>query len=162
LTPRFELLDPARHDRAGFSCGTPELDAYLHRYAGQNHRQGLATTHVLIDEAAPTTILGYASLAMAQVEVSELQEADRARLPRHPVPALRLARLGVHSQHQRKGHGELLLGYVVETALDMRSVAGVRILVVDAISDAAAEFYEAYGFRRTMSKAATLYLPLGQ
>jgi hypothetical protein len=28
-------FDPERHDRAGFSCGVPALDDYLHRFAAQ-------------------------------------------------------------------------------------------------------------------------------
>lgn len=162
MTLRFALLDPDAHDRASFRCGTPSLDDYLHRYAGQNHRQGLATTHVLVAEDAPCAILAYASLATAQIELTDLQEADRARLPRHPVPALRLARLAVHIDHQRQGHGARMLGYALDKALGVREVAGVRVLIVDAIDAAACAYYEAYGFQKTTSGASTLYLTLGR
>jgi hypothetical protein len=32
-------FDPDAHDRAGFTCGIPELDEYLHRYAAQQRRK---------------------------------------------------------------------------------------------------------------------------
>ena len=55
----FVVLDGQRHDRAGFSCGVAALDDYLRRRAGQHQRDGIATTHVLIDDADPTRVLGY-------------------------------------------------------------------------------------------------------
>lgn len=51
-------LDPERHDRAGFSCGVPALDDYLHRLAAQHVRKGMTTVHVLVDDAASASILG--------------------------------------------------------------------------------------------------------
>jgi GNAT superfamily N-acetyltransferase len=35
-----QLLDPKRHDRSGFACGEPALDAFLQRHAHQNMRKG--------------------------------------------------------------------------------------------------------------------------
>ena len=73
-------LDAERHDRAGFSCAIPELDDYLHRLATQHRRKGVSTVHVLIDSAAPGLILGYCTLSAAQVDVTELTDADRKRV----------------------------------------------------------------------------------
>lgn len=160
MTLRFEPLS-RRHDRAHFRCGEPSLDEFLARYALQNQKAGLTTTHVLIDEAMPRAILGYMSLSAAQVALEDLQEADRARLPRYPVPALRLTRLAVAQDRQGRGYGELLLGEAVNRCCAMREHAGVRVLVVDALHECAAAFYERYGFRPTGRTAGTLYLPLG-
>lgn len=55
----FVVLDRHQYDRAGFSCGVAALDDYLHRRAGQHQRDGIATTHVLVDDVDPTGILGY-------------------------------------------------------------------------------------------------------
>lgn len=163
MTLRFELLDPATHARASFRCGEPSLDDFLARYASQNHRSGLATTHVLIDEAAPARILGYASVAMAEVRLDALQDQDRARLPRYPLPALRLARLAVDETAQGQGHGEALLGFVIDRARTLRATeVGVCLVVVDALHARAAAFYEQYGFRPTAHDALTLYYPLGR
>ena len=46
---QVELLDAKRHDRAGFSCSEPSLDSYLRQQATQHQRNGIATTHVLVD-----------------------------------------------------------------------------------------------------------------
>lgn len=150
------------HDRTGFSCGIAALDDYLRMRAGQHQRDGITTTHVLIDEAAPTRILGYCALSAAQLLLHDLTEADRQRLPAYPVPAMRMGRLAVSAAEQGKGYGQLLVGHAVNLALSVRGTLGVRVLVVDAKDARAAAFYRAYGFRPTASAALTLYLPLGR
>ncbi|WP_337054949.1 GNAT family N-acetyltransferase [Pseudoxanthomonas sp. USHLN014] len=156
----FAVLDGRRHDRDGFSCGVAALDDYLRQRAGQHQRDGIATTHVLIDDAAPARLLGYCALSAAQLHLTELKPADRKRLPAYPVPAIRLGRLAVAQAEQGRGHGQLLLGHAVNLALSVRSTLGVRVMVVDAKDARAAAFYEGFGFRRTASAAMTLYLPL--
>lgn len=159
---RVAVLDGRLHDRAAFSCGIAALDDYLRTRASQHARDGIATTHVLTDDAAPASILGYCTLSAAQLLLHELAEADRARLPTHPVPAMRMGRLAVATAEQGQGHDQLLLGHAVNLALSVRGTLGVRVLIVDAKDARAAAFYRAYGFRPTASTALTLYLPLGR
>lgn len=156
-----ERLEPKVHDRAGFSCGEASLDIYLREQAAQHHRDGIATTHVLGDATMRARILGYYTLSAAQLLLSDLAEADRRRLPRYPVPAARMGRLAVAIFAQGKGHGDYLLAHVVARCVDLRAQLGVRVLVVDALHDKAADFYRAYGFRAVGANARSLYLPLG-
>lgn len=158
---QFALLDTRRHERAGFRCGTPALDTYLRQQAGQHQRDGIATTHVLTDDSNPTHILGYCSLAAAQLQLHDLQAADRRRLPAYPVPAARLGRLAVTITAQGNGYGALLLGHAVNCCLTLREKLGVRVLVVDALDEPVAAFYRLHGFRQTTEHALTLYLPPG-
>ncbi len=158
---RFSLLDTALHDRTGFQSGSPVLDAYLQRQASQHQRDGIATTHVLSDATEPKRVLGFCSLAAAQLHPQQLKPADRKRLPRFPVSAVRIARLAVSIHEHGKGRGRLLLGHAVNCSLALRDTLGVCVLVVDAKDDSAAGFYSAYGLRETDSDAHTLYLPLG-
>lgn len=159
---RITLLQPGQQDRSGFRCGVESLDAYLRKQAGQHLREGIATTHVLIDEDAPARILGYVSLAAAQVALEGLQPTDQKHLPRYPVPAVRVARLAVAQTEHGKGHGRLLLGHAVNIGLSLRDQLGVWVLLVDAINTDAADFYRAFGFSPTAHDALTLYLPLGR
>jgi len=160
--PSFALLDPAQHDRAGFVCGEPSLDKYLREQAMQHHREGISTTHVLVDDSASESIIGYYTLAAAQMLLSELHPADQKRLPRYPVPAVRMARLAVALPEQGKGHGATLLAHAVVRCLELREHLGVRVMLVDAIHEQAAAFYRSYGFRLAASSGRTLYLPLGR
>ncbi|MDR6990951.1 GNAT family N-acetyltransferase [Luteimonas sp. 3794] len=156
----FALLDRRVHDRTAFSCGVPALDDYLRRQASQHQRDGIATTHVLVDDGAPERVLGYCTLSAAQLQLEELEPDDRARLPSYPVPAIRMARLAVNTDAQGRGYGQLLVGHAVNIALATRQTLGVRVLIVDAKDEAAARFYAGYGFRCTSSRALTLYLPI--
>lgn len=156
----FALLDGRHHDRSGFSCGVAVLDDYLRNRAGQHLRDGIATTHILIDDLQPARILGYCSLSAAQIHLHELHQEDRKRLPAYPVPAMRMGRLAVSETERGKGHGQLLLGHAVNLALSVRLTMGVRVLIVDAKDAQAAAFYARYGFRQTASEALTLYLPV--
>lgn len=159
---QFTSLDGHRHHRAAFSCGIPALDAYLQQQASQHQRDGIATTHILSDEDAPASILGYCSLAAAHLYLHELQPSDRKRLPAYPVPAVRIGRLAVSRDAQGKGYGRLLLGHAVNCGLALRETLGVRVMLVDAKDVRAGAFYRGFGFRASAQNALTLYLPLGQ
>ena len=154
-------LDGRRHDRSGFECGVPELDLYLQQRAAQHHRDGIATTHVLIEDDVPTRILGYYTLAAAQLSLDDLAPGDRRRLPRYPVPAARLARLAVARSEQGHGLGEALLQDAVQRCLQLRAELGVRVLLVDTKDERAAAFYASFGFRTVDKASLILYLPLG-
>lgn len=155
------LLESRLHDRQGFTCGVASLDTYLAQQAGQHQRDGIATTHVLTDEAAPTRVLGYVTLAAAQMELSDMQPGDRRRMPHYPVPAVRVARLAVATCARDNGYGQWLLGHAANVSLRLRAQLGVRVLLVDALDARVAEFYRTCGFRLTTGQALTLYLPLG-
>lgn len=103
-----QAFDPQRHDRAGFSRGIPDLGEDLHRFATQHRRKGSSAVHVLVESGAPRLILGYYTLSVAQVDVAELRDTDRKKLPRFPVPCFRMGRLPCRADGQ--GLGERLLG----------------------------------------------------
>lgn len=157
-----QRLDGRLHERAAFDCGEPSLNHYLCELATQHQRAGIATTHVLIENDAPACILGYYTLAAAQLSLDELQAEDRRRLPRYPLPVARLARLAVARHEHGHGLGESLLQHAVKRCMELRDDLGVHAMLVDALHAHAAGFYRAHGFRETASNALTLYLPLGK
>lgn len=154
-------LNPDIHDRAGFSCGGPELDDYLHRFAAQQRRKGVCTVHVLVDTEKPSLILGFYTLSAAQVDIDELSDADKKKLPRYPVPCFRLGRLACRTDQHNKGLGKLLIGCAVERCLQARKQVAAFALIADAKNLEAKTFYEHYGFRSCVDASMTLYLPLG-
>lgn len=157
-----EVLNAKKHQRAKFTCGEATLDRYIREQATQHHRDGVATTHVLIDDDHPGVIIGYYSLSAAQLLLEDLEEVDRKRLPKYPVPAIRMGRLAVALDEQKKGYGDYLVGHAVAKCLALRESLGVRVLIVDALNDSAARFYQAYGFRSTGTDARAFYLSLGK
>lgn len=136
----------AGDDRTRFESGDRFLDAYFHRYAGQNQfRHRIGATYVAIESG---TICGFVTVAPGVIQIEQLSVADQARLPRYPIPVLRIARLAVGSTHQRLRIGEALLGYALRLALRTGREIGCAGVLVDAKPKAVA-FYENYGFRQT-------------
>jgi GNAT superfamily N-acetyltransferase len=151
---------PERHDRRAFSSGIAALDDFLLRFAVQQSKKGVAVVRVLVDSEQPQKILGYYSLSAAQIDVLELPEPVRKKLPRYPVPCFRIRRLAVDTAHQGSGLGRLLLGCAVDRCLEARRQVAAYAVVVDAKDEKAKAFYLHYGFIACQDKALTLYLPL--
>ena len=115
-----QVLDPAVHDREGFDCGVPALSQYLQRYAEQHRRKGISASYVLVDSAAVSIVLGYYALSSAEVDVAQLADAERRRLPRCPVPCIRMGRLACRIDRRGSGLGNLLVGCAVDRCLKAR------------------------------------------
>ena len=80
-------------NRSSFRSGDPDLDGFLQKYAGQNQfRHQIGATYVAVEG---NFIAGYATVAPGQLEMEALPAAQRRKLPRYPLPILRLARLTV-------------------------------------------------------------------
>ncbi len=156
-----QVLDARLHDRAGFHCGVPALDDYLRKYAAQQNAKGISTVFVLVDDAAPSKILGFYTLSAAQVGVQQLSDTERKKLPRYPVPCFRMGRLARTIESRGAGLGEVLIGCAVDRCLNARSLVGAYALLVDAKDEKAKSFYERYGFIPYVDAPMSLYLPLG-
>ncbi len=136
-------LEPG-DDRSTFRSGDIDLDRFFQRYAGQNQfRHHIGTTWVAVDGA---TILGFATVSAAHLEVGALPEPERRRLPAYPLPVLRLARLAVALDAQGRGVGRLLLRAVFTLAWRMAEDMGCVGVLVDA-KPGAVRYYAGLGFR---------------
>lgn len=133
----------ASDSRAGFASGHPDLDRFFRQYAGQNQfTHHIGATYVAVKKGA---IVGYATVAAAHIEIENVPAALAKRLPRYPLPVLRLARLAVDVSARRKDTGSALLRHVFSLARTMADLAGCVGVVVDAKPDGVA-FYEKLGF----------------
>lgn len=130
-------------DRTAFRSGDADLNRFFHRFAGQNQfRHHLGVTYVAVQDRS---VLGYATVAAAHVEIEDLPPAIRRKLPRYPLPVLRLARLAVDQAARGQGVGLQLLRFVLRLARQMADEYGCVGVVVDAKPEAEA-FYAKYGF----------------
>jgi GNAT superfamily N-acetyltransferase len=154
---KIDLLNPS-HDRNRFDCGRQELNRYLRGTARQHIEKGVSHTYVLVDDAEPDTILGYCTISVCELAGSDLPPPHNKKLPKL-APAVRLARLAVHQEHQRRGIGWSLLMYAVEKAITVDDSTGVTGLVVDAKDDDAKEYYEQFGFQPFPDSPLALFLP---
>jgi GNAT superfamily N-acetyltransferase len=158
LTERY---DPTHHDVAGFSCGNEPLDRWLLRYAGQGERRDATRTFVAV--GADAAVHGYYTLLAGQIEHEEATESVRKGLSRHfPIPVAILARLAVDARSQGQGLGTRLLDDALERVCRAAQEVAVRAVLVHAIDDPAAGFYERFGFRGLSTAPRTLMVTLAE
>jgi GNAT superfamily N-acetyltransferase len=163
MTLQIVELNPNRHDRKAFNCGTPNRNHYLQRLANQHRKSGFSITFVLVDSKTPMEIIGFYSMSAAQIDLGDIAEEEKQNLPKVPVPAARVGQLAVSLNHQGSGFGALLLQHAVKRALLTREHAmGVHMMIVDADSVSAANFYRKFGFKGCSATAHSLYLSLGR
>jgi predicted GNAT family N-acyltransferase len=86
-------------------------------------------------------------------------EAARKHIPRYPLTSATLiGRLAVQIEYQGHGIGTVLLARALRMAYESASRVGSSMVVVDAIDERAARFYEAFGFIRLLD-SMRLILP---
>lgn len=141
-----------------FDSGEASLDRYLVDRALTNHFADLARCYVCVDTDSDK-VLGYYTLSAVAVEHADRPGKVRRNAP-NPVPAVRLGRLAIDTKAQGSGLGRFLVRDAILSTLAAADRIGVRILLVHALHDQAACFYEALGFKRSPTDPFHLYLLL--
>jgi ribosomal protein S18 acetylase RimI-like enzyme len=148
------------HDREAFTCGVESLDAYLKTQASQDMRRKANAVFVLVPEESASLIAGYFTLCAYAVAPGSIPEAARKHLPRYPaVSATLIGRLAVSKEFQGRGVGSMLLARALRKACENAAVVCSSMVVVDAIDERAAGFYQAHGFIR-LPDSMRLILPM--
>lgn len=161
---RIEAL-ASHHDRDGFSCGIDSLDRYLRTQASQDVRRKANGVFVLVEPDKPHVVLGYYTLCYYTLCATAVAQGDvpavaRKHVPRYPLVSATLGgRLAVAEARHGERLGAILLADAVRRASASAATVGSSMLVVDAISERAAAFYEGHGFVR-LPDSLRLVLPM--
>jgi GNAT superfamily N-acetyltransferase len=156
---RFEALSRG-HDRESFRSSSEQLNTYLRTHARNDVERRVSAAFVMVDEAAPATIIGYYTLSAFTVEVAELPDALQKKLPRYPrLPATLLGRLA-RDEHF-PGAGSLLLMNALERAFQQSSQIASLAVVADAKDERALGFYRKFGFEILGISTKRVFLPMG-
>jgi len=148
------------HELGQFSCSHAGLDRYLREQAGQDARRGAAVTYVLCAQT-DREVLGYYTLSAHGIELASVPPQDARKLARYPVvSAVSLGRFAVDARHQGQGFGRRLLRDALQRVSLASGQLGIAVVVVEALDDQAAAFYERHGFRRDRDDALRLFLPV--
>ena len=131
-----------KHDLSGFDSGEPVLDDWLRRRARQNEESGASRTYVV---CVGKRVVAYYTLAVGAIAHAEAPARFRRNMP-GPVPAMVLGRLAVDKTHHGRGVGTGLLRDAMLRTIQAADIAGIRTILVHAISEPAKRFYERYGF----------------
>jgi GNAT superfamily N-acetyltransferase len=132
----------AEHDIAAFDSGVPVLDDWLKRRALDNENAGASRTYVV---SARGRVVGYYALANGAVAQADTPGRVRRNMPEQ-VPVMVLGRLAVDRAYQGRGIGQGLLRDAILRTLQAAEIAGIRAILVHAISEEANRFYLRHGF----------------
>jgi GNAT superfamily N-acetyltransferase len=136
----------AHHDVSTFDCGKSDLNTWLRLWALNSDAAGNTRTWVWAPDG--TSVIAYYSVAPHLVDKSNLPKKV-ARGAMDEIPSILLARLALSATMHGRGLGSALLADALTRISYAIEVAGGRLIVVDAIDDGAARFYENAGFVRT-------------
>jgi GNAT superfamily N-acetyltransferase len=148
----------AGHDLSGFDSGEPVLDDWLRRRAAQNEAAGASRTYIV---CAGEKVAGYYSLAVGAAAHADSPGRIKRNMP-DPIPVMVLGRLAVDKSFQGQGVGAGLLRDAVLRTVQAAEIAGIRALLVHAISERAKRFYEAYGFISSPVDPMTVMIGLSE
>lgn len=104
-------------------------------------------------------MLGYYTLSAVAVEHADLQGKVRRNAP-NPVPAVLIGRLAIDTGAQGSDLGRFLVRDAILSTLAAADRIGVRILLIHALQERAATFYETLGFERSPTDPLHMYLLL--
>ena len=152
---RVVRLD-AQHDVTQFSCGVVLLDEWLANRARRNEAGRGSRTYVV---CSGDVVVAYYSLANGGIDRALVPKPMQRTMP-NPVPVMLLGRLAVDHRFQWRGIGHGLLRDATLRTRAAAEIAGIKALVVDAISDDAKRFYEESGFVESLGDPMRLCLGL--
>lgn len=130
------------HQIDNFDSGNSQLDDWLKRRALKNELEGASRTYVL---CVGEVVVAYYCLANGAVAQTIATGRVRRNMP-DPIPVMVIGRLAVDRQWQNQGIGRAMLRDAILRTLQAAEIAGIRAILVHAISEDAKLFYQKYGF----------------
>lgn len=160
MTDKFEISVLAnRHDRSTFDCGDISLNNWLRQFASQNARRGIAVTYALTP-LGDSRVIGFFSISCHAVTVEKIPPEHSKGLPNYAVPMILVGKFALDRHFQGQGLGRDLLVDVVRRCAELSTRVGVRGIEVDAIDEAARDFYLRYQFTSLVDNPNHLFLPI--
>lgn len=132
----------SEHELEDFDSGVAELDDWLKRRALKNQDSGASRTYAV---SIGQKVIAYYCLAAGAVSNADAPGRVRHNMP-DPIPVMVIGRLAVDRSKQGKGFGRVLVRDAVLRTLQAAEIAGIRAILVHAISEQARQFYESCGF----------------
>jgi GNAT superfamily N-acetyltransferase len=158
---RIELLDPARHICSAFSCGEKSLDNYISKNARKDVSADVVVCYVACSRDQDSVIAGYYTLNACSIETADMS-ARIAKTSRNyqRIPGMLLGCLAVDQRFQGQSVGAWLLFDALEKVWLIHQQVGVNLIIVDALHERAAQFYQKYGFEPFADQPLRLFLPV--
>ena len=163
---RIEPLDPARHDRVGFTSGVAQVDNYLRKTANKLAQAGNLRVFVMINMSGD--LIGYYALNAHAVDYRDLPPRFGRTRPGHgQIPAAFIAMIGVDARFQEKGYGGDLLVDALKRVWRAGRDLGIAVVMLDILDcgnpsqvERRRMLYMRYGFEALPTQPGRLFLPL--
>ncbi|MGB7414957.1 MAG: GNAT family N-acetyltransferase [Thermosynechococcaceae cyanobacterium] len=148
-----ENLKP-HHELERFDSGNEPLNHWLKKRTLKNEGAGASRTYVSCHKQQ---VIAYYSLATGAVAQTTATGGVRRNMP-DPIPVMLIGRLAVDQNWQGQGLGKAMLQNAVLKILQAAEIAGIRAILIHAISEEAKQFYEQYGFIASPLEPMTLMI----
>jgi len=163
--PAASVLRPpeplaVNHDLTAFDCGEPSLNDWLRRRALRNELGGASRTYVVC-MGSEARVVAYYCLAAGAVSRAAAPSSAKRNMP-EPIPIMVLGRFAVDRTLQGQGLGRSMLRDAILRTIQAAAIAGIRAILVHAISDDARRFYERHGFHASPIDPRTLMLTVAE
>ena len=152
INPLGIQVEPFREnqDVKRFTCGNPDLDEFLTTEEVKDYdAHGLGKTSLVYLQ---DNLVAYFTVSNDSLRVEYLKKtrsfSKTAKLMVDSYPAVKIGRLAIAKDWQRKGIGRAIVAYIAKAALESGTRFGVRLLIVEAKPESIA-FYEKCGFELT-------------
>ena len=151
----FEPLGE-QHDRAAFSCGIESLDKY---FQGDPIRQDVSrrVTNAFVLTPDGKSVVGFYTLSPISILSVELPPSLQKKLPKRPIGATLIGRMGRDLSLRGKGVGEMLLMDALHKAWQASKLVSCWAVVVDA-KEGARDFYMENEFTPFATQPDRLFL----
>lgn len=148
----------AGHNLTTFDSGEPSLDDWLRKRALPNEQGGASRTYVI---TAGGRVIGFYCLASGSVAKQAATGRIRRNMP-DPIPVMIIGRLAIDRAFQQRGLGKALLRDGVLRTLQAAAIAGMRAIVLHAISEGARLFYVHCGFSASPLDPLTMMIGVAE
>ncbi len=148
------------HDLTQFESDERALDDWLRRRALRNKAGGASRTYVVCPSSG-NRVIGYYCLATGAVAHAGVPGSVRRNMP-EPIPVMVIGRLAVDRRFQSRGLGRSILRDAILRTIQAARIAGIRAILVHAISESARRFYLRSGFRESPIDPMTLMVTVAE
>jgi GNAT superfamily N-acetyltransferase len=162
----IEPFDPARHDRAGFSCGVVAVDNFFKKTANKLAEAGNVRLFVMV--SAEQALIGFYAINAHTVDYCDLPKPFARARPGHgSIPAAFIAMIGRDQRYSGAGFGGDLLVDALRRIAQAADSLGIAVVLLDVLDCGDPQrtarrqaLYESDGFQPLPSNPTRLFLPL--
>ncbi len=134
-----------QHQLDEFDCGNEALNSWLREQARRADSSGIAHVYVWTP-IREQKVRAYYAICPTEVIRNDAGISGSLAGGYSRIPGYLIARLALDVSFHGHGYGAHLLLDALDRAVRAAEIGGGRLIVVDAIDDAAYEFYEHFDF----------------